>query len=370
MHQRTLASLCALALTISPIAAQKAAPRVAQFSVYQSVKGYRLTYPSGWQIADAKDRAAIERVGSLLHQDIDFSDVDVFIHAPSTQPVSAINVQVSPYIVSATQHNLGRWRDLLPQQLVKSGAGSPSNMEIGLTKVGPYDAILATFTVEIPSAGSLWEEQFVIPGERHTFIVTCESEEAYSPVAKSIFERALASFRIDNEPASTDSNRIHQILQEAKARQPEDSRIRTRYREVLDRHPQSFPEFQIQCADLRTVLDESDAMEKRKRQMLADLRVEFGNDAKITLVFDTLSELENISDRMEPVYRGMIACSDILKSGPPSKQRSFDEICVLPAQQQIDLTTPEVGSLVRTLQNEIQEYGTSLPADLLQAITQ
>jgi hypothetical protein len=86
------------------------------------------------------------------------------------------------------------------------------------------------------------------------------------------------------------SGRIHQILQEAKSRQPEDNRIRAALQEVLARHPQSFSEFEKQCADLKIVLDESDAMEKSKRQAEAmdfDFAKEYSrkSDLELMLIF-------------------------------------------------------------------------------------
>jgi ClpP class serine protease len=138
----------------------------------------------------------------------------------------------------------------------------------------------------------------------------------------------------------------------------------------LARQPQSFSEFKKQCADLKTALDESDALEKRKRQMLADLRVQFGDDAYVNGLFDELRTMEDLSDKMEPVWRGMIACSRILVSAPSSKQDSYHTICVDPAQQQISLIVPEISTAVQKLQSDIQRFGVSLPPDVLQAIAQ
>ena len=140
--------------------------------------------------------------------------------------------------------------------------------------------------------------------------------------------------------------------------------------EVLARRPQSFSEFKKQCADLKIVLDESDALEKRKRQMLADLKVQFGDDPYVGGLFDELRTMEDLSDKMEPVWRGMIACSGILVSAPSSKQDAYHTICVDPAQQQISLIVPEISAAVQKLQNDIQRFGVSLPPDVLQAIAQ
>jgi len=365
-RNRTLVSLFAVALLPAMVSSARAQP-----NVYKSAMGYHLTYPSGWQILSAKDRAAIVEAGSQLHHNIDLSDVDVLIHAPLTDPIRNITVNVSPYIVPATPYFLDEFRRDLPQRLSKSSASSPpQNLDVRLTKVGRYDAILATWTDDMPGAGRVWEEQFVIAGISHTFIVTCTSEADSLAVAAPIFAKILATFQIDKEPPPTGSVRIHQILQEAKSRKPEDDRIRAALQEVLARQPQSFSEFQKQCADLKIVLDESDALEKRKRQMLADLRVQFGDDAHVKGLFDALSTMEDMSDKMEPVWRGMIACSEILVSGPSSKQDTYPTICVDPAQQQISLIAPKISAVVQKLQSDIQRFGVSLPPDVLQAIAQ
>ncbi len=293
------------------------------------------------------------------------------MYAPFTGPVRSLSVNVSPYIVPATQYYLGEWKKLLPQGLSKFGiSGPPQNLDVRLTKVGQYNAILATFTGYAPGAGNVWQEQFVIPGKDHTFIVTCTSEAESSSAAEPIFNRILASFQIEKEPPSTGSGRVNQILQEAKSHQPEDNRIRAAFQEVLARQPRSFFEFRKQCADLKVVLDESDSMEKRKRQMLADLRVQFGDDAHVKSLFDTLGAMEDASDKMEPVWHGMIACSDILDSAPTSKQDAYRSICIEPAQQQIDLIVPEISGLAGKMQSDLQRFGASLPSDFLKVIAQ
>ena len=365
-RNRILVSLFAVALHPALVSSARA-----QTNVYKSAKGYHLTYPSGWQILSAKDRAAIGEAGSQLHHNIDLSDVDVLIHAPLTDPTRNINVNVSPYIVPATPYFLDEYKRLLPQQLAKSSAsGPPQNLDVRLTKVGRYDAILATWTDDMPGAGRVWEEQFVIPGSSHTYIVTCTSDADSLAVAAPIFSKILATFQIDNEPPPKGSVRIHQILQEAKSRKPEDDKIRAALQEVLARQPQSFSEFKKQCADLKIVLDESDALEKRKRQMLTDLRVLFGDDTYVNGLFDELSRMEDLSDKMEPVWRGMIACSGILASAPSSRQDTYHTICVDPAQQQISLIVPEISAVVQELQSDIQRFGVSLPPDVLQVIAQ
>jgi len=365
-RNRIVVSLLAIALHPAAVSSVRA-----QTKVYKSAKGYQLTYPSGWQLLNAKDRAAIGEAGSRVHININLSDVDVLIHAPLTDPIRNINVSVSPYIVPATPYFLDEYKRLLPQQLSKSGAsGPPQNLDVRLTKVSRYDAILATWTDDMPGVGKVWEEQFVIAGISHTFIVTCTSEADSSALAAPIFAKILATFQIDKEPPPTGSARIHQILQEAKSRKPENDRIGAALQEILARQPQSFSEFKKQCADLRIVLDESDALEKRKRQMLADLKVQFGDDAYVSGLFDELRTMEDLSDKMEPVWRGMIACSGILVSAPSSKQDTYHTICVDPAQQQISLIVPEISAAVQKLQSDIQRFGVSLPPDVLRVITQ
>lgn len=102
--------------------------------------------------------------------------------------------------------------------------------------------------------------------------------------------------------------------------------------------------------------------------MLADLRVQFGNDAKVKNVFNMLNAMEDASDKMESVLRGMVACSGILETASSSKQDAYRDICIAPAQQQLNLISPEIEDLGRKLQDDIQRYGGSLPPDFLKAI--
>lgn len=166
------------------------------------------------------------------------------------------------------------------------------------------------------------------------------------------------------------SRHIHEILQEAKSYEEADARTRAALEEILSRMPRTFAEFDKQCADLQAILSESDAMEARKRKMLAELKFEFRGDAKVQTILDLLHQMEVASDKVEPVWRGMIACSGILASTTPSTQGTFQTTCIDPAHQQLGLLAPEIAKLGHQLQAELQKYGESLPPDFLQAIAQ
>jgi hypothetical protein len=190
----------ALFAATTPAAGPQAAPSsTTQPNVYHSEKGFQITYPSGWQVATAEVRTAATEGASKLLANIDFSKVDVLIYDPTTDPTRNLNVVVSPDIVPVNQSSLDDYRNGITQQL--SGAGlSPEDIDVKLGKVGSYDAIIATWTADAPSIGRMWQEQFIIPGGSHTFIVTCTSEAGSSPVAGPIFASAMASFKIDQEP--------------------------------------------------------------------------------------------------------------------------------------------------------------------------
>jgi len=166
------------------------------------------------------------------------------------------------------------------------------------------------------------------------------------------------------------SRRIHEILQEAKSYQAANAKTGAALQEIVGRPTRTFAEFEKQCADLQATLAESDAMEKRKRKMLADLQFEFRDDSKVKPFFNILYQMEDISDKVEPIWRGMIACSGILASAAQNKQETYQNICVDPAHQQVSLLVPEINRLGHQLQAEVQEYGGSLPRDFLQAIGQ
>ena len=100
------------------------------------------------------------------------------------------------------------------------------------------------------------------------------------------------------------------------------------------------------------------------------LQLEFGGDTKVQPIFDLLYQMEDVSDRVEPIWRGMIACSVTLASAARSKQEAYRTICMDPATQQLGLLMPEINKLGGQLQGYLQKYGESLPPDLLRAIGQ
>jgi hypothetical protein len=187
------------AATVPTASPQGAPSSTTQPNVYRSEKGFQITYPSGWQVATAEVRTAASEAATRLLANIDFSKIDVMIYDPTTDPTRNLNVVVSPDVVPVNQSSLDDYRNGIMQQL--SGAGlSPEGLDVKLGKVGSYDAIIATWTADAPSLGRMWQEQFVVPGGSHTFIVTCTSEAGSSAVAGPIFEIAMATFQIDQEP--------------------------------------------------------------------------------------------------------------------------------------------------------------------------
>lgn len=136
------------------------------------------------------------------------------------------------------------------------------------------------------------------------------------------------------------SRRIHEILQEAESYQAADAKTRDALEEIVSRKAGTFAEFQKQCADLQAILIENDAMEKRKRKMLIDLQFEFRGDSKVQPVLNLLFQLENVSDKVEPIWHRMISCSSNLDSAAQSKQEAYQSLCVDPAHQQLSLLVP------------------------------
>jgi hypothetical protein len=166
------------------------------------------------------------------------------------------------------------------------------------------------------------------------------------------------------------SRRIHEILQKAKSYQAADAKTRVALQEIVSRQTRTFAEFQKQCADLQATLAENNVMEKRKRKMLVDLQFEFRDDSNVQPTIKLLFQMEDVSDKVEPIWRGMIECSRTLASAAQSKQDAYQSICVDPAHQQLNLLVPEINSLGHQLQAELQKHGSSLPRDFLQAIGQ
>lgn len=180
--------------------------------------------------------------------------------------------------------------------------------------------------------------------------------------------RAQATASANSQQAR--SRRIHEILQEAQSYQAANAKTGATLQEIIRRKTATFVEFQKQCLDLKATFAENDAMEKRKRKMLAELRFEFQDDSKVRPLFILLGQMEDVSDNVDPIWRGMIACSDILASSDESKRDAYQTICVDPAHQQLQLLIPKIDRLARQLQTELQKNGDSLPSEFLQVIGQ
>lgn len=166
------------------------------------------------------------------------------------------------------------------------------------------------------------------------------------------------------------SRSIHEILQEAKSYQAADAKTSAALRQILSRQTKTFAEFEKQCADLQAAMAENDVMEERKRKMLAELRLAFRDDSEVQPTLNLLYQMDGVSDRVDPIWRGMIACSGILASADQSQQEAYQSICVDPAHRQLSLLIPEINRLGNQLQTELQTHGSSLPREFLQAIGQ
>lgn len=163
------------------------------------------------------------------------------------------------------------------------------------------------------------------------------------------------------------SHRIEEILRQARERSSSDAKIRADMEKTINRETHTFPEFQQQCADLQSVLSRSAEMEKQKREMLADLQTQFQGDQKVQPVFETLHEMEDVSEKTEPIWQGMIACSHHLESAPKDEQARYRALCVDPAMNKMALLEPEVSRLAAQLQEQIQNAGGVAP-DFLRAL--
>jgi len=166
------------------------------------------------------------------------------------------------------------------------------------------------------------------------------------------------------------SHRIREILQQARNYAPYDAKIRANFQVVTARQAKSFPEFQKQCADIKDTLNEMDAMEKRKRSMLAELRAQFGDDKKLQPTFDTLHQLEDWSDKTEPIWQELIACANRLESASKYEQSNYSSICIEPANLQLELLRPESERLIAQLKDDLKTNLGELPPEFLQVFGQ
>lgn len=128
----------------------------------------------------------------------------------------------------------------------------------------------------------------------------------------------------------------------------------------------SFLDFQEQCIKLRAALIENDALEKRKRRMLGELQIEFRGDRNVRPIFRLLGEAEDVSDMAEPVWRGMIACSEILASSEASERDQYQAVCIEPAQRQLVILQPRLTEIARDLQQELRDHGAAVPPEILE----
>ena len=170
-----------------------------------------------------------------------------------------------------------------------------------------------------------------------------------------------------------DSDRVRQILQEARANQAADTKRRMAFEELGRREVKTFSDFDKQCSDLQVQLDEASAIEKRKKRLLTELEQQFQSHPdypKIRRFFETLRQMEDETDKAEPIWRGMIACSRILEASTPSAQAAHEGICIDPANKQLSLLQPKMEKSMTDLQEELKAYGETLPPDVLKLMSQ
>lgn len=176
--------------------------------------------------------------------------------------------------------------------------------------------------------------------------------------ACALFLRGVLSGYLESRARS---RRIEEILQQARQRSSSDEKIRADMSDAINRETHSFPEFQQQCADLQSVLSRSAEMDKEKREMLADLHTQFQGDQKVQPMFETLQEMEDVSDKTEPIWLEMIACSHRLESAPKDEQVRYRALCVDPAVDKMASLQPQISRLAVQLQGQIQKSGGVAP---------
>ncbi len=168
---------------------------------YHSPRGFRLSYPDGWQIATQEDQRAVGEAAARFLQNIDLRRMDVVIYNPNSYPLQNVNVVVPPDLMPSGKDGVSEVESALRNQLSSAGVAVES-VESRLAHLGSNDAIVSSWTASMGS-DRVWQQQFIISGKVRSYIITCSVGAGSSADAAPVFASIVSSFQIEEEPSRT-----------------------------------------------------------------------------------------------------------------------------------------------------------------------
>jgi hypothetical protein len=168
---------------------------------YHNDKGFRLLYPVEWKIATKEKLGDINDIMRKFLQNIDFDRLTVAIYNPDSNPVQNFNIVVVAGPIPITEDVLPELKREISQMYSSLGI-KLANQEAGLISAGKKRAILLSYTSSGAVFGDLKmvQQQYIIPGKYHTYIITCSGGVASYARIEPVFAKMINSFQIEGEP--------------------------------------------------------------------------------------------------------------------------------------------------------------------------
>jgi hypothetical protein len=170
---------------------------------YQSAQGFRFDYPDAWLIANKQQQQAVGEAAQKMAKGVDFSRVEVLIYNPQSMPIQNVNVVVASGQLPPGDEGAAQVQSALQQQFSASGV-NVRNLACKYQKLGNYDSISSTWVMSVGPV-VMHQQQLMIGGEIHNFVITCSAGPDNFAAAQPAFNQIINSFHIDEAPAKPKS---------------------------------------------------------------------------------------------------------------------------------------------------------------------
>ncbi len=166
---------------------------------YTSSKGFSIVPPAGWVTADKEHREAATAEAQRHFQnlrDVDLSQIAVmFFNPEDVEFASNLNVVFVKDRVRPSESNR--------QKLIDEMKGEYRRMGLAITGfVGEIRTIAGQQSLAVSYNSTIGDmkvsqRQYVVPGGRGTYIVTCTTTQADRDKYEPIFEQAIGTLQVD-----------------------------------------------------------------------------------------------------------------------------------------------------------------------------
>lgn len=173
-----------------------------------------------------------------------------------------------------------------------------------------------------------------------------------------------SSVAIRWELKQAQSKRIGAILAEGKSLGPTNIKFRARLSEILQRDIRGYADFQAQCADLETALDDAEPTLSKARNLLDHLDEEYIGYPDAQSFVALFKQLTEQDAKLFSYLREEINCSKTLGQMNRSQQARFSELSVAPARERMSPVLEQEQRLLK----DAQQKGATIPPDLVEAL--